>query len=268
MTGPGDGQAYAGFWIRVVARLIDVVILIFPALISFALQGWLLAGADSMDSNVVTAIIFLMDLPVIVVPPLYLTFLWSRRGATVGQGLLGLRVVEATTGGRITLVQAWVRFFGQVVDIMFLGLPIGLVVAAFDEHKQAWHDRIAGTVVLRPGHPGPYVPSAFVAGHASERTPDGAEGEWRAQPVGTLRERLLSPLPDSLVLVVTVAFWVLMSFICFPGFALIVLLQSWSWRTKLIVILLGLAFDVAVLGPQMIHECHFEGSNIWCQSNP
>jgi uncharacterized RDD family membrane protein YckC len=267
VIGPGDGQAYAGFWIRLVARLIDCLILGFPIGIILGIQIWLLAGAASMNDDVVTALIVLADLPIIVGPAFYVTLLWSKRGATVGQGLLGLRVVDATTGGPITLYQAWIRLVGQIVDIMFLGLPIGYVLAAFDTHKQAWHDKIAGTVVLRPGHRGPYLPVGSMTGQSPAPIPEGADVDWQAPPGGSVRERLMAPLPTGFVLLVTIGVMLLIMFVCWPAFAIIVWLQPWlSRRTKLIVILIGLAFDVAVLGPQMIRDCHLEGHNIWCQS--
>lgn len=267
VIGLGDGQAYAGFWIRLVARLIDFLILGVPIGIILGIQIWVLAGVESMNDDVATALIFFTDLPVIVGPAFYLTLLWSKRGATVGQGLLGLRVVDATTGSPITLYQAWIRLFGQIVDVMLLGLPIGYALAAFDGHKQAWHDKIAGTVVLRPGHRGPYLPVASMTGQPSEPIPEGADVDWQAPPGGSLREKLMSPLPTGVVLVVTAGVMLLFLFMCWPAGAIIVWLQPWlSRRTKLIVILIGLAFDVAVLGPQMIRDCHLEGHNIWCQS--
>ena len=48
LIGPGAGQAYAGFWIRLVARLIDCLILGLPIGIILGIQIWLLAGAASM----------------------------------------------------------------------------------------------------------------------------------------------------------------------------------------------------------------------------
>jgi uncharacterized RDD family membrane protein YckC len=269
LIGLGDGQAYAGFWIRLVARLIDFFILGVPIGSSLGLQSWLLSGAQSLNDDVVTALIVLADLPIIVGPALYLILLWSKRGATVGQRLLGLRVVDAMTAGPITLSQAWIRWLGQIVDIMLLGLPIGYVLAAFDKHKQAWHDKIAGTVVLRPGHRGTYFPMVSMTGQRSELIAEGADVNWQAPTGGSLRQRLMGPLPAGLVLVVTAVVLAVMMFICWPAGAVLVWLQPWlSRRTKVIVILIGLAFDVAVLGPQMIRDCHLEGGNIWCQSLP
>jgi uncharacterized RDD family membrane protein YckC len=254
LIGPRDGQTYAGFWIRLGARLADLLILGVPVGLYLGIQSSLLASAASLSDDVVTTLIVLADLPIIVGPALYLTLLWSKRGATVGQGLFGLRVVDAISGRPITLYQAWIRFFGQIVDIMLLGLPIGYVMAAFDRHKQAWHDKIAGTVVLRRGHHGTYLPAVPMSGQSSDAM------------TGSLRQRLMGPLPAGLVLGVTAGVVLLMLFMCWPAGAILVWLQArLSRRTKLIVILIGLAFDVAVLGPQMIRDCHLEGNNIWCQ---
>ena len=102
MIGVGAGQAYAGFWIRLLARLIDVLIVGVPIGMLLGIQSWMLAGAESMNGDAVTTLIILADLPIIVGPPLYLTLLWSKRGATVGQGLLALRVADPTAGTPVT----------------------------------------------------------------------------------------------------------------------------------------------------------------------
>lgn len=74
--------------------------------------------------------------------------LWAfGRGMTVGKLLLGLRVVR-TDGSRpgffTMLLREWI---GKPLDGMFFGL--GWFWAIFDRDRQAWHDKIAGTVVVR-----------------------------------------------------------------------------------------------------------------------
>ena len=152
---------------------------------------------------------------------------------------------------------------------MWRGLPSGAVAAGSDKHRRAWHDKNAGTVVLRPGHRGTYRPGVAPTGRRMEPITEDADVDWQAPTGGSMRERLMGPLPAGLIFVVTVGVMAVMMFICWPAGAVIVWLQPWmSRRTKLIVILIGLAFDVAVLGPQMIRDCHLEGVNTWCQAPP
>ena len=61
--------------------------------------------------------------------------------------LLSLRVVDAKTGNSLSVGQSIVRYIGYFVA----GIPFGLGIfwVGFDSKKQGWHDKIAGTVVVR-----------------------------------------------------------------------------------------------------------------------
>ena len=66
-------------------------------------------------------------------------------GQTLGKMMLRLRVVKKR-GGRITILDALLRnVFGYTVSQIFL---LGYLWAMFDREKQAWHDKMAGTVVV------------------------------------------------------------------------------------------------------------------------
>jgi uncharacterized RDD family membrane protein YckC len=73
--------------------------------------------------------------------------MWTYQGATLGQRIFGLRVVDANTGQRIQLGKAALRWVGLLVS--FLVCFIGVIWVAFDGRKQGWMDKIAGTLVLR-----------------------------------------------------------------------------------------------------------------------
>jgi uncharacterized RDD family membrane protein YckC len=123
---------YAGFWIRLVAYIIDWFIVI---IVTIALA--------------ITVIGILLWLPLWFG---YMPVLWWRRGATFGQSVLGMRVVRAIDGGPIDGGTAFVRgivMLGEEVlmNVFFIGL-LGFVWAAFDPQKQAWHDKAANTVVV------------------------------------------------------------------------------------------------------------------------
>jgi uncharacterized RDD family membrane protein YckC len=61
--------------------------------------------------------------------------------------VLGLRVVDATTGQPISFGKAAIRWLGLFIS--FLVCLIGVIWVAFDARKQGWMDKIAGTVVVR-----------------------------------------------------------------------------------------------------------------------
>jgi uncharacterized RDD family membrane protein YckC len=71
----------------------------------------------------------------------------SERQATIGKSVLSLRVTDYE-GRRISFGRATGRFFAKIVSGM-VPLFIGYIMAAFTEKKQALHDMIAGTLVLR-----------------------------------------------------------------------------------------------------------------------
>jgi uncharacterized RDD family membrane protein YckC len=70
---------------------------------------------------------------------------WSINGQTLGDILLGVRVVRAD-GGRVSLGRAMWRMVGAYIS--GFALFIGFLWALFDRRKQGWHDKLAGTVVV------------------------------------------------------------------------------------------------------------------------
>ena len=82
-----------------------------------------------------------------VMPVVAVIVLWKLTSATPGKMLVGAKIVDARTGGPLGTGQCIGRWFAYLVSILPLGL--GFVWIAFDPRKQAWHDKLAGTVVLR-----------------------------------------------------------------------------------------------------------------------
>jgi uncharacterized RDD family membrane protein YckC len=72
---------------------------------------------------------------------------WLKRQATPGKMVVAARVVDAETGKTLTVGQAVGRYLGYIVATLPFGL--GLLWVAFDRKKQGWHDKMAGTVVVR-----------------------------------------------------------------------------------------------------------------------
>lgn len=135
---------YAGFWIRVAASLIDsvlVLLIVFPLLL--AIYG--AAYFDPARTRLIAGPAdFLLSW---VAPAVAVVAFWVSRQATPGKMALSLRVVDARTGGPLTVRQSIIRYLGYYVSTIPFGL--GLIWVAFDRRKQGWHDMLAGTVVIR-----------------------------------------------------------------------------------------------------------------------
>ncbi len=76
----------------------------------------------------------------------YMVYMWSRRGATIGQGIVGVRVVK-TDGSALTIGNGVLRYIGIIISAM--AFLIGLIWVAFHKQKQGWMDLIAGTYVIK-----------------------------------------------------------------------------------------------------------------------
>ncbi|MDA8443622.1 RDD family protein [Paracidovorax valerianellae] len=61
--------------------------------------------------------------------------------------VIGARVVDAATGNSLTLGQSIGRYLACIVSMV--PLCLGLFSVGFDGRKQGWHDKLAGTVVVR-----------------------------------------------------------------------------------------------------------------------
>jgi uncharacterized RDD family membrane protein YckC len=83
---------------------------------------------------------------ILLVPLLYDILLWAV-GGTLGQRALGLRVVNAATGGNLGHARSLLRYVGSIIAT--IPIYLGLIWAGFDPRKQGWDDKIAGSFVLR-----------------------------------------------------------------------------------------------------------------------
>ncbi len=73
--------------------------------------------------------------------------LWMRYLATPGKMLLKMKIVDAKTGGHPTNRQLIIRYLGYIISILPFGL--GFIWIYYDKKCQGWHDKLAGTVVIR-----------------------------------------------------------------------------------------------------------------------
>jgi len=154
------GVAYAGFWLRFVAHVIDSAIfaVIFGAFAVIAVLA--LGGAAVLDSlknaeNSGDAFPLLFMGWFLVFIPIAIVITWlyyakmesSAHQGTLGKIALGL-IATDMEGRRITFGRASGRFFAKMISGM-IPLAIGYIMAGFTEKKQALHDMIASCLVLR-----------------------------------------------------------------------------------------------------------------------
>jgi uncharacterized RDD family membrane protein YckC len=149
-----DYQAnYAGFWWRLLAYMIDGLILgviFFPLGIGVGM-GLVAAGSDS-DPMLRTGVNLGLDGFQVLVAWLYHAFLESSSWqGTIGKKICGLRVTDLD-GRRISFARATGRYFGMVLSSLICF--IGFIMIGFTERKQGLHDLMANTLVLK----GPAVP--------------------------------------------------------------------------------------------------------------
>lgn len=134
---------YVGFWPRVGASLIDTVLVAMIAWpVLTAVYG---RGYWTSDVLLHGPVDFLVSW---VLPAVAVLVFWAYRQATPGKIAIGARIVDAGTGAAPTNGRLLVRYLGYYVST--LPLMLGFLWIAFDPRKQGWHDKMAGTVVVRP----------------------------------------------------------------------------------------------------------------------
>jgi uncharacterized RDD family membrane protein YckC len=138
-----DELEYAGFWIRVGASIIDSIIML---IITVPLLIWIYGVQDFLASEQLVSgtADFLLSY---VFPAVWTVAFWVVKQATPGKMLLGLRIVDASTGDRISTGKAIGRYISYIPSTLVFGL--GFLWVAFDDRKQGWHDKLAGTLVVR-----------------------------------------------------------------------------------------------------------------------
>jgi uncharacterized RDD family membrane protein YckC len=137
-----DELEYAGFWIRVWASIIDTILLgivVYPLLTAIYGEAYW-EGTDFVHGPMDFLISW-------VLPAVAVLAFWMARQATPGKMAIAARIVDAGTGSKPSTGQLLIRYLGYFVSSIPLGL--GIFWVAFDSRKQGWHDKMAGTVVVR-----------------------------------------------------------------------------------------------------------------------
>ncbi|PWU08374.1 MAG: RDD family protein [Verrucomicrobia bacterium] len=155
-TVPGELR-FAGFWIRFGAYFLDRIILsvigMVIGMIGGALLGVGLGAAMRMQPGqgpqglpvafIVFELVFVMVALALSVT--YETFMIGKYGSTLGKMACNLKVVTPE-GGQVSYVRAFGRYWAKLLSALIC--YIGFILAAFDDQKQALHDRICETRVV------------------------------------------------------------------------------------------------------------------------
>lgn len=119
----------AGFWIRVAASLLDAILVAIVFALIEGMFGWFRMGGSF---------------------PLWLAAyhiaMWATKGTTIGGIICGLKVVRMDDRP-LDWGVAVVRALGAFLSLAVVGL--GFIWVAFDDEKQSWHDKIAGTTIVK-----------------------------------------------------------------------------------------------------------------------
>ena len=149
---------YGGFWIRLLAHLIDHMILgavaaplfvmtVLPSIVRITHQAE--QDQEPSPEMIITIVssAFVYIALAFVGQWLYEALLTSSSWqGTIGKRVLRLKVVDEA-GNRISFGRATGRFFGKILSSMFF--CIGFIMIGFTERKTGLHDMLAGTRVLR-----------------------------------------------------------------------------------------------------------------------
>jgi len=146
---------YAGFWLRVWAGAIDVMLEALAALLLTVIVGYAVklvdsrSGVSPITGSYLTGIAFIAVLT--IGGWLYSAFSESSKWrATIGKRIIGLQVVNAS-GGQLTFGQASVRHFMKFLSLFTAA--VGFMMAGWTKRRQALHDMPADCVVIRVAQP-------------------------------------------------------------------------------------------------------------------
>jgi uncharacterized RDD family membrane protein YckC len=150
VVAPVAGVRYGGFWIRVVAAIIDFILVrVVVSPIHLIFGGLGLAGMMSGAPHLGLAI---LGGGVTLIASFFGSWLYeafmesSSYQATLGKMIFGMKVTDLN-GNRISFERATGRHFAKWLSAMVFF--IGYIMVGFTERKQGLHDLVAGTLVRR-----------------------------------------------------------------------------------------------------------------------
>jgi uncharacterized RDD family membrane protein YckC len=139
-----NGEDYGGYWRRTFADFFDAIILSILGLIISPFSTFIIVrmlGLESISHK--QAAVFVIQ---ILLFSAYMIGFKFYEGTTPGYASLKIKIISID-GGKASFAQIVVRLISSIFSVLCLGL--GFIWIAFDKKKQAWHDKVAGTYVIR-----------------------------------------------------------------------------------------------------------------------
>lgn len=132
-----SNDIYAGFWKRLFAMLIDIVLLLLVSIFLLFLY-YMFGGSDELFQSSIKKISFFSLW-------FYYAFMESSKfQGTFGKSIMKIKVTDIK-GDRITFMRATVRYFGRLLSGILL---IGFFAIAFTKKKQSFHDMVSSCLVV------------------------------------------------------------------------------------------------------------------------
>ena len=135
-------QNYAGFWIRTAASLIDTVLLLIIIIpVMSAIYGDAYWNPEIYYHGTWDALFNY------ILPAVAIILFWFYKSATPGKMMTHLVIVDAKTGEKPSVGKLIIRYIAYYISA--IPLMLGFIWVGIDKRKQGWHDKIAGTVVVK-----------------------------------------------------------------------------------------------------------------------
>jgi len=133
---------YVGFWARSGASLIDgLLMMVFMVPLTLMVYGPEYYLADTMITGPADILINY------ILPAVAVILFWTYKAATPGKMAVKAIIVDANTGDKASKGQLIGRYLAYFISM--IPLFLGFFWVGFDKRKQGWHDKLAGTVVIR-----------------------------------------------------------------------------------------------------------------------
>lgn len=161
-----SNQRFGGFWIRVLASILDSLIIGIPlGILAFVFVFFTKSLSLAYAIQLIAIIVMI--------------YMEGVKGGTPGKLILGLRVVNENSEF-IGITKAILRFVGKILSAILLG--IGFLMIAWDKKKQGLHDKIAKTfVIFKTGEIQPHKPAERRIDFFKKKFKKAQERKLRAQ---------------------------------------------------------------------------------------
>lgn len=151
---PVTSGTYANFWMRLSAYFIDCIVFTALFVICILITSFFIVIISPIDYNDDTYVRSFSRMAHGIINALFIISIWlyyalmesSEKQGTLGKLAVGLKVTDEA-GHRLGFGKATGRFFGIYISIFILG--IGFLMIFWTERKQALHDKMAGTLVIK-----------------------------------------------------------------------------------------------------------------------